>query len=120
MATKLPIKVRKARLAIAFQNCKKEREYCRAIEITPNQVTIRYGGCDVIFKMDKGRLARIGSDTAYPYLEEEDYAMLFTLARDLMSANLRGIKEAQKQSGKKKPKVTKDFSEHKQKSFVLS
>ncbi len=112
MATPSKHAVRKARLALAFQNCKREREYCRPIFITPKKVIIRYGGYDVVFVYETGRVCRTGSNDHYPYLEPEDYANLSLLAGDLMQAAFNGVR--------KDKKVSKSTTEPVQLEFPLA
>ena len=88
--------VRKARLAAAFHNCKRDREYCRPLLITPQSVVFRYGGYEVKFVYDTGRICRVESETHFPYLQEEDYVILRTLAGDLMQAAFNGVKKPKK------------------------
>lgn len=96
MGKSVPASVRKARLAAALMNCKKERAYCRPTLITPHRVEFSYGNYQVVFVYDTGRVMRVADGQYYQYLSEEDYAILYTIAGDLMQASFNGVKKEKK------------------------
>jgi len=84
--------VRKARLHRLFKEQKERDQYLKVLKITGIEVLFRYGGHEIGFRYEKGRVTRDGF--TYRYLSDEDWVFLFRLAEELMQAAFAGYKKA--------------------------
>ena len=97
--------VQKARLAAAYRQHQRGREYFRPLLITGTRVEFRYGGYTITFVWDTGRILRVSTEEPYIYLQPEDFALLHSEAAILMQAVHNGYQKASQKNPKQQAKL---------------
>jgi len=87
-----PEAVKKARRVRLFTEQKERDQYLKVLKITGAEVLFRYGGYEIGFLHQEGRVTR--NNQSYRYLSDEDWVFLFKLAEELMAAAVAGYKKS--------------------------
>lgn len=100
--------VHQARMALAFREAIERQRGFREIEISPSHVVYIFGGYHIRYEFYQGKVVRVGQDHAY--LQPADYAYLFKLAEQQMTANIAGLNKNKKNVPKKVAGLSQQLS----------
>ena len=97
----------------------REAKSFKILRITLSEVVFRYNGTEVTFEPYEHTVVMNAQNPHMPYMSPEDHAFLYSIAKELLDANLTGVKLAKKRSAKSPDKGPSAKRDLRQQAFPL-